>query len=236
MCINFLGNEQSDRRNCHRLICAARSIGSRVTRGGRVAGRLALGLLRREDEADDETVQTQRLREDQNQHHADVQLRLLGGRAHARVTDDTNRNAGGHPAETAREARRQVRVARERRVLGHPARRGLDLVGDDDSNDEAVDTQHTRHDDWDDRLHHQLRLQHAHRRHAHPRLGSAVGGTEVGKDERDSFVWRHTHAHTLEYISHHIVGLLLSPRLLLTCASPTKHTKHLLHHFLSFFD
>ena len=52
-------------------------------------------------------------------------------------------------------------------------------VGNDDSNDEAVDTQHTRHDNGDDRLHHEVGLHHAHRGHADTRLGSAVRSAQV---------------------------------------------------------
>jgi len=37
----------------------------------------ALGVLRSEDKPDNEAVQTQRLSEDKNQHHTDIQLSLL---------------------------------------------------------------------------------------------------------------------------------------------------------------
>jgi len=55
----------------------------------------------------------------------------------------------------------------------------LTAVGDDDGNDEAVDAEHTSHDNGDDRLHDQVRLHHTHRRHADPRLGSSVRSAEV---------------------------------------------------------
>ena len=59
--------------------CAARRAGLRARRG-----------LGGEDEADDEAVQAERLGEDEDEHHADVQLRLLRRRAHASVAHDAN--------------------------------------------------------------------------------------------------------------------------------------------------
>ena len=52
-------------------------------------------------------------------------------------------------------------------------------VGDNDCNDEAVDTKHSRHDDRDDGLHDEVGLHDAHRRHANPTLRSAVGRAQV---------------------------------------------------------
>ena len=52
-------------------------------------------------------------------------------------------------------------------------------VGNDDRNDKTVDTQHTRHDNGDDRLHHEVGLHHTHRGHADARLGSAVRSPQV---------------------------------------------------------
>mmetsp|Transcript_52137 Transcript_52137/g.135202 ORF Transcript_52137/g.135202 Transcript_52137/m.135202 type:complete len:221 (-) Transcript_52137:41-703(-) len=172
---------------------AARAPAPAVERGGRrgVWG-APLGARRRlggQDEADDQAVQAESLREDQDEDHADVELRLLGRRAHASVAHNADRNACSHAAEAAREASCEVRVAGERRVLRDATGRRRNAVGDDDGNDEAVDAEHTRHDHGDDRLHHQIRLHHTHRRDADARLGSAVRRTQIGEDERD----RRTH-------------------------------------------
>jgi len=91
---------------------------------GKANLRWALGLLRRQDKADNETVQAERLRENQNQHHADVQLGLLGTCTYARVTNNANRNSGCHTAKTARKAGSKVREAGEGRVLRDAIRKG----------------------------------------------------------------------------------------------------------------
>ena len=45
---------------------------------------------------------------------------------------------------------------------------------DDDCDDEAVDTKHTRHDYGNDVSHDNARVHHTHRRNSHTRLGRAV--------------------------------------------------------------
>ena len=50
---------------------------------------------------------------------------------------------------------------------------------DDDCDDESVDTEDTGHDNWDDRLEEQLRLEHAGRVDADGALRRAVSCTEV---------------------------------------------------------
>lgn len=52
-------------------------------------------------------------------------------------------------------------------------------VANDDSNDEAVDTEHSRHDNRDDALHDQIRLQHTHGRDADTTLRSPVRSAKV---------------------------------------------------------
>lgn len=55
----------------------------------------------------------------------------------------------------------------------------LTVGGDDDGDDEAVDTEHTGHDHGHDGLHHQLRAHHAHGSDADARLGRPVGGSHA---------------------------------------------------------
>jgi len=94
--------------------------------------------FRGQDETNDQAVQAERLSENQDEHHADVQLGLLRRSTHASVTNDANSNASGHTAEAASEASGKVRIAGERRVLRHSPRRRRDAVRDDDCNDKAV--------------------------------------------------------------------------------------------------
>ena len=73
-----------------------------------------LGL--RQNEGDNQTVQTKRLAENENQNHADKQLRLLPVRTHTGVTNNTNSKAGGQRRETARQTSGEVGKAVEARV------------------------------------------------------------------------------------------------------------------------
>lgn len=67
--------------------------------------------------------------------------------------------------------------------------RARTAVGDDNSDDEAVDAKYTRHDNGDDRLHHEVRLHHAHGRHTNAGLGGAVRSAKVCVQGRRA--WRH---------------------------------------------
>ena len=70
-------------------------------------------------------------------------------------------------------------------LVGFDALWGQQLTGagDDDGDDEAVDTEDTSHDDGDNRLNDQLGLEHGDGADADAGLGSAVGGTEVAEHE-----------------------------------------------------
>ena len=56
-------------------------------------------------------------------------------------------------------------------------------AGDDDGDNEAVDTEDTSHDHGDDRLDDELGLEDSDGADADAGLGSAVGGTHVAEDE-----------------------------------------------------
>mmetsp|Transcript_84218 Transcript_84218/g.116371 ORF Transcript_84218/g.116371 Transcript_84218/m.116371 type:complete len:227 (-) Transcript_84218:9-689(-) len=145
----------------------------------RAAQALALALRRGgNDQADDEAVQTQSLGEDQYENHADEEPGLLRVRADAGITDDADREAGRQGAHAHGEAGAQVRVARVGRVV-----RRVHLAVDDHRGDQAVDTQHTSHDNRDDGAHHHVGAHHAHGGDADARLGRAVGGAEVCEDD-----------------------------------------------------
>jgi hypothetical protein len=52
------------------------------------------------DDAQNHAEKRQRFREDENEHNANVHLRLLRRTTHTGVTNDTNRHAGGQAAQT----------------------------------------------------------------------------------------------------------------------------------------
>ena len=58
----------------------------------------------------------------------------------------------------------------------------LTLGRDDDGNDEAVDSDNSRHDDGDERLHDEVGARNTHARDADPRLCGPVGCAKVGEE------------------------------------------------------
>jgi len=74
---------------------------------------------------------------------------------------------------------------REGRQNTHTHTHGLTVPGEDDGDDQAIDTQNTRHDDGDDVAHDQARVHDTHGTDAHPGLGSAVGGAQVCLREKE---------------------------------------------------
>ena len=71
-------------------------------------------------------------------------------------------------------------LSRERKKEGQ-----LTLGRRDDGNDEAVNAEHTSHDDGNDGAHYKLGAHDTHGSHADARLGSAIGGTEVCKERKE---------------------------------------------------
>ena len=64
----------------------------------RSRGRGALVALLRQNESDDETIETKRLSEDENQDHANEKSLLLAHRSHTGVTHNANSHAGRETA------------------------------------------------------------------------------------------------------------------------------------------
>merc|ERR1711916_259949 len=74
----------------------------------------------------------------------------------------------------------EIEEAKGKRV----ARCQVDGGRDDDRDNEAVNTDNTRHDNRDDASHDEVRLDDAHGADADGRLGGAVGGAEAAKRDR----------------------------------------------------
>jgi hypothetical protein len=147
-------------------------------RGARAAAR------RGHDERNDETIETQRLSEDENQNHTDEELGLLRRCPHTRVTNDADRHTRSQTRETTGQTGPQVAEGPEESVLWHrhssAATRGLlDASSHHNGNDEAVDTNHTSHNHGNDGLHDELGVHDTHGADAHAGLGSAVGSAKV---------------------------------------------------------
>ena len=124
--------------------------------------RCTLVALLAEDERHDETVQTQRLGENEDEDHANKELVLLSDGAHAGVTDDTNSHTSGQAGETTTQTGREMRIPSEAGVLSSACASVGCCYGalDNHSHNQAVDTQDTSHDHGDDISHNQLWIHH----------------------------------------------------------------------------
>merc|ERR1711879_832986 len=100
------------------------------------------------DYAHDEPVQAERLCEDEDQNHAHKEPRLLCVRADACIANDANCQSCCQGAHANCEASAKMRVAGVCRVGC-----GLHLAIDNDSGDQAIDTQDASHDNWNDGAH-----------------------------------------------------------------------------------
>lgn len=148
-------------------------------------------------------ARTQDFGENENQNHSDEQPGLLGGSSHTGVTDNTNGETSSHTRKTNRETGTELDEAGEEGGLL------LQTVGDQDGDDETVDTDNTSHDDGDNvcaglamsklltvlftsqrsaedarrTLDDQVRAEDTHGADTDTSLGSTVGGTEAGEDD-----------------------------------------------------
>lgn len=86
---------------------------------------------------------TQDFSENENQNHSDEQPGLLGSSSYTGVTNDANGETSSHTRQTNRETGTELDEAGEQRSFL------LQTVGDQDRDDETVDTNDTSHDDGD---------------------------------------------------------------------------------------
>merc|ERR1719424_762508 len=125
------------------------------------------------------TVQAQGFSEDEDQNHADEQAGLLRIGANACVSNDADSQARCQRAHAHGQTSTQVSVARVCRIVLWVAH----LAIDDDSGDEAVDTQDASHDNWDDGAHDHIWTHDAHGGDAHSRLSGSVRGAKIRKKD-----------------------------------------------------
>lgn len=129
------------------------------------------------EKRDDQAVETQNFGENENQDHADEKSWLLSSSTDTSVTDDTNGETGGQTSEADGETGTELDETSEETVVLL-----LKVVGNQDGDDEAVDTNDTSHNDGHDVLDDEVGPEDTHGGNADTRLGSAVGGTQAGED------------------------------------------------------
>lgn len=139
-----------------------------------VCSAAALGV---HEQSNDKTIKTQDFGENKDQDHADKQPGLLGSTTNTSITDNSDSETSSHTSKTDSETGTELNeVLEERRVL-------LKIVGDQDGDDETVNTDDTSHDDGDNILDNQVGAEDTHGRDTDTCLGSSVGGAETCKDD-----------------------------------------------------
>jgi len=121
-----------------------------------------------QNQGHDQPVQSEGFREDQDQDHGNVKSWLLAVCSYSGVSHYTNSKTCCQPRKTTRQARRQMGVSVVRAVCR------ANVLNDDDADDEAVYTQDTCHDDWNDVSHDTIRRKDTHAANADTALCRAV--------------------------------------------------------------
>jgi len=129
------------------------------------------------DKSNNETVETQDFGKNENENHADEKSGLLGSSSYTGVTDNTDSKASSETSETDRETSTKLCKSFGEGHLGRQ------VTGDEDRNDETVDSDNTSHDDGDNTLHHQVRSEHGHGRDSNARLRGTITGTDAGEND-----------------------------------------------------
>jgi hypothetical protein len=86
---------------------------------------------------------TQDFSENENKNHANEESGLLSSTPHTSITDNANGEAGGQTCQTNGQTGTELDEAGEEGGLL------FEVVGDEDGNDETVDTNDTSHNDGD---------------------------------------------------------------------------------------
>jgi hypothetical protein len=161
-----------------------------------VASLLAGGVQSRlgvHEQSDNETVKTQDFRENEDQNHADEQAGLLRSATDTSITNNTDGKASSKTSQTDGKTRTELN---ETSVQSHVL---LQIVGDEDRDDETVDTNDTSHNDGDNvyccqrrlsrtsgnrrrTLHDEVRSENTHGSDTDTGLCGTVSGTQTGED------------------------------------------------------
>jgi len=142
--------------------------------------RLAVGTdgsLGVHQQGDNQTVKTQDFGENENKNHSDEETRLLGSSSNTSITDNTNGETSSETSKTDRETSTELDESGvERKLL-------LEVVGNQDGDDETVDTNDTSHNDGNNVLDDEVRAEDTHGGNTDTRLGGTVGSTDAGEDD-----------------------------------------------------
>ena len=129
------------------------------------------------EQSNNETVETQDFGENENQDHSDEQTGLLSSSADTGVSNNTDSETSSKTSETNGETSTELNKASvEGKIL-------LKTVGNQDGDDQAVDTNDTSHNDGDDVLDDEVGAENTHSSNTDTGLGGTVRGTQAGEDD-----------------------------------------------------
>lgn len=144
--------------------------------GGEPSTAHALSIRGGQDDTNDESVKTNGLGEDHDEDHTNEDAVGLGIGSDTSVSSNTNGEASSQRGESTSQTSTEGLVSTLWSQVGiaHLARK-------DDSDDDAVNTQNTSHDNWNQGLEHLASVNDSQRGDANTGLGSSVRGTEVAE-------------------------------------------------------
>jgi len=133
----------------------------------------------REDDSNNETVESKGFSENEDEDHAYVYVFLSVG-TYTGITDNSDSESSSECGETTAESSSQVLEAGVVVVLDvTDLSGGDDLALVDNCDDKAVDTENTSHDTGDQRLEYEFIFQNTDSADAHTRSSSSIGSTDV---------------------------------------------------------
>jgi len=157
---------------------------------GFAAGRSTPCSARGQDDGDDETIQSEGFSEDHHKNEGDQDI-SLSVTTNTGITDDTNAKAGGEGGETTAESSTESLVSLVVSIgpfawVSEVCWSVLDLgdaLLEENRNNEAVHTEHTSHNDGNDRFEEKVGLEDGDGDDTNTGLGSSVGRAEVSENE-----------------------------------------------------
>ncbi len=132
-----------------------------------------------EDDGDNHSVQSNGFGENQQDDHTNEDTISLGVGSDTGISGNTNGESSGKGGKSAAESGCEVLIS----LTGVDSSSFGNLKVEEHGNNEAVDTQDTRHNDWDQGLNDLRGVNNTEGGNTDAGLGGSVGGTEVGEDQ-----------------------------------------------------
>jgi len=149
-----------------------------------------------ENDSNDESVKCESLRENHHKDNSDHDI-SLGISTDTSISNDSNTESRGEAGKSTAKSSGELFVTIV--VVSFPSSwifesfvgvwNLLDIEGEEDSNNESIDTQDTRHDNWNDGLEDKVWLQDGDGADTDSWFGGSVGGSHVGEHKTSD----HTH-------------------------------------------